>query len=845
MFKLLIFFVLLFIYTNVSAATYYVRNGGGTTTQCTGLSDVDYDGSGSGEACAFSNFQNAWNATSCGDTVALAKGQSFLGSFTLTAKGCSGTYITITTNDPSTIPAQLSQYPSLFRWNSDNTITVGKMNPTLAADMPKIKASSSFAEAAITFASNSSYVKIVGVEITSDDTVFPGEQYNYLIIGGESGILSELPHHVEFSQVYIHPPEEDGTLNNIVQRSVESGILFNGSYFTLKNSACYGFTGWNKYPAPGGEYRLDAKCLLLGNGPEDASNVIESNLLGANGNIIFMGGSGGFPNPAHTATLTSITMNADGSGSATFSSTTNLNIGDLFAVFNETYSQHYINNIPAQLGAPWVVGGVIGKTGNTITWDFLAGGFRYRQNVIIPQLGITGGTFTLTHNGQTTAPITYDPSSWSTSMSAIQSALEGLSNINPGDVNVIWNNDYGMVVNMQGQYTYPNQAFLVTVNDAGLTGTPIDPSLPKMYRNNGPSEGFEPVELPDIPSNGAFAQWDGYIPTGHLIKKNIFDMPDEWRTASCPTCPGGIVGEVKGFIEVKQGNNITIDGNIFSNRNTGFIITPINQGNGPCCPWTQVSNFVASHNIWTESGANVIPFLMEQGQRTVISTNYDIFNNVTFWPIGHKVYEADGTIFRTTQISDVRIDHNTLFVESHIGINYGGVLPHPPVPGLLHNRTIPMVFTNNLIFSGAYYPWGCTDGVFQIDCWPVDTTTVDKNLIVNLFEPNVAQSEFDALFSNWPVGWYSNTIPSGLFLNTAPTATQDYGGITGRKWTMFDPTINPTSIYAAGGSRQASDGKDVGADIEAIKTVMGFDPFTGNIVTVKKCNWHSNVGCEP
>ena len=43
----------------------------------------------------------------------------------------------------------------------------------------------------------------------------------------------------------------------------------------------------------------------------------------------------------------------------------------------------------------------------------------------------TGGTFTLTIDGQTTAGIAYNAAA-----SAVQTALEGLSNINPGDVTV-------------------------------------------------------------------------------------------------------------------------------------------------------------------------------------------------------------------------------------------------------------------------------------------------------------------------------------------------------------------------------------------------------------------------
>lgn len=37
------------------ATTYYVRSAGGTSTQCTGQANADYDGSGTGEACAFNH----------------------------------------------------------------------------------------------------------------------------------------------------------------------------------------------------------------------------------------------------------------------------------------------------------------------------------------------------------------------------------------------------------------------------------------------------------------------------------------------------------------------------------------------------------------------------------------------------------------------------------------------------------------------------------------------------------------------------------------------------------------------------------------------------------------------
>lgn len=62
---ILTFGILLLLASNSFAATYYVRSGGGTSTQCTGLANADYDGAGSGEACAY-NHPRWWTGW-CGD----------------------------------------------------------------------------------------------------------------------------------------------------------------------------------------------------------------------------------------------------------------------------------------------------------------------------------------------------------------------------------------------------------------------------------------------------------------------------------------------------------------------------------------------------------------------------------------------------------------------------------------------------------------------------------------------------------------------------------------------------------------------------------------------------------
>lgn len=68
--------ILLFISTPVWATVFYVRDDGGTTTQCTGQADAAYDGSGSGEACAY--IHPAWAIGGPGTSGTLAAGDTLI-----------------------------------------------------------------------------------------------------------------------------------------------------------------------------------------------------------------------------------------------------------------------------------------------------------------------------------------------------------------------------------------------------------------------------------------------------------------------------------------------------------------------------------------------------------------------------------------------------------------------------------------------------------------------------------------------------------------------------------------------------------------------------------------------
>ncbi|MFE1452000.1 hypothetical protein [Streptomyces olivaceoviridis] len=77
--------------------------------------------------------------------------------------------------------------------------------------------------------------------------------------------------------------------------------------------------------------------------------------------------------------------------------------------------------------------------------------------------GPTGGTFTLTFNGQTTSAIAYNATA-----AQVQTALEALSNVNPGDIKVTGNAGGPYTLTFGGQYLGDNVASITAT--ASFTG---------------------------------------------------------------------------------------------------------------------------------------------------------------------------------------------------------------------------------------------------------------------------------------------------------------------------------------------------------------------------------------
>lgn len=104
----------------------------------------------------------------------------------------------------------------------------------------------------------------------------------------------------------------------------------------------------------------------------------------------------------------------------------------------------------------------------------------------------TGGTFTLTFDGETTGGIAYNAAA-----SAVQTALEALANISPGDVSVTGGPGPGTpyVVGFAGQYVGENVPQM-TASAASLTGG-TSPAVAVTTTTAGGSEESNGLETPD------------------------------------------------------------------------------------------------------------------------------------------------------------------------------------------------------------------------------------------------------------------------------------------------------------------------------------------------------------
>lgn len=250
------------------------------------------------------NFQTALNSCALGDTIILQAGSTYSGNFVLPAKGAGTDYITIQSTSVASLPAGT------------------RVTNASGGYMAKLMASSSIP--ALEAEADSHHYKLIGIEITNVGGSTVTQELIELGTRSSGGNIpfANHPHHITFDRCWMHEATNDTSTPDSITTTAIRAMFLNATDVTVTECRLAGFRAYQ--PTPAG---VEAShCILF---PTSALRVTVSNCyLEAWFCPLFFGGSGG--ESPNTATLTSPTYSG-GTGSATFSSISNLAVGDLVA----------------------------------------------------------------------------------------------------------------------------------------------------------------------------------------------------------------------------------------------------------------------------------------------------------------------------------------------------------------------------------------------------------------------------------------------------------------------------------------------------------------------------------
>ena len=292
--------LILLLPLSAHATTWYVRNAagnvGGTTTQCSGTSDSNYPGAGSGLSCAYRLLQDAMNAASYGDTIIMLK---------------------TSTSDQVTIPAKVGT-PSMITVQSSGlaSIASGQLHGVTNADAVNMaKIATTHDNFAVSIPSGQTFWTFKGFEITTANR----SQY-YTILIDHAGT------NVNFERSWIHS-QEDYTDNP--EASCRIGINYSGSSSSFTDCRIAYFSAYVL-----GTTIVDNNFALI---YEGSTLTITNSYMGAWFDTIISGGTSFAPAVSNVTISGAPTLSA-----ATVSTTSQLNVGDLIALRN--YPQRTLTN---------------------------------------------------------------------------------------------------------------------------------------------------------------------------------------------------------------------------------------------------------------------------------------------------------------------------------------------------------------------------------------------------------------------------------------------------------------------------------------------------------------------
>ncbi|HKP10523.1 MAG TPA: hypothetical protein VJZ91_00385, partial [Blastocatellia bacterium] len=269
------------------------------------------------------------------------------------------------------------------------------------------------------------------------------------------------------------------------------------------------------------------------------------------------------------------------------------------------------------------------------------------------------------------------------------------------------------------------------------------------------------------------------IPADIEFRRNTCYKPLAWKQDE----PGyaGIPWSVKNLLELKNAQRVWIDGNVFENiwvsGQGGFAIQWTPRGESGAAPWAAVQDITFSNNIVRHAAAAINMLGYDDSGPSQQTRRVRIANNL-FEDIGAARWGNNGRFLQILDgTADVTVEHNTTFHTAHVviaerrqhtGFVYRNNLSPHNGPGVAGTGTSTGLGTLTTYFPGYVFA---------------------KNLLA---------------------GGPADKYPAGNFF---PASLNDVGfvDLNGGNY-----RLSASSPYKGAGT----DGKDIGADMDAIQSAI-------------------------
>ena len=263
------------------------------------------------------------------------------------------------------------------------------------------------------------------------------------------------------------------------------------------------------------------------------------------------------------------------------------------------------------------------------------------------------------------------------------------------------------------------------------------------------------------------------VPSDISVTRNLVSKPLAWR---------GQQWQVKNLLELKNAQRVVVDGNVFENNwlaaQVGYAIlfTPRNQDG--TAPWSVVQQVQFTNNIvrHVSAGINILGTDYLAPSQT---TNGITIRNNLFEDISGTRYGGNGWLVLINAAAGVTIDHNTVFADGTSDLFADG------------SASTGFVFTNNIMQNNAWAIMG-------------NSSSPGNGTIATFFP----RSQF---FGSVIAGASAATYPAGNFYPASLSAVGFVGLANGNY------RLSSSSPY----KQSATDGTDVGANIDAINAATG------------------------